>query len=402
VAPCRTDPANGGAKLRMVHLMRELARRHEVTQFTLPEAERPRLRRRAEVETREPGYRHVRYEHPLAWAAGRVGGRSWHGAPVAAGAALRLARPGVLRELLDATDVTIVEYPWPFAWCRKAARGPMVLSTLNVETLKFESWAEAVAAAPRARRRWLCYIERAERAAVRAADLVLAVSDDDRRELIDRFEVPARRVVTVPNGADTRSRRPATWRNRAQARAGLGLADRPTAIYLGGRMPANIAGLEWVRRLAREAPDVEFLVIGAVAAPGRDGNLLATGEVADIAPYMHAADLSLCPIQHGGGTKLKLLDALSFGLPSLCFRQSMTGLDVEDGVHVLCVDDTDTGLLEGLRRLIGDAELASRMGRAGRALAEERYAWPKVAKPLEQALTELVAASPSVSWLRTS
>jgi glycosyltransferase involved in cell wall biosynthesis len=390
VVPCRTDPANGGAKLRIVHLMRELARRHEVTQFTLPEAERPRLRRRAEVETWERGYRHVRYEHPLAWAAGRVGGRSWHGAPVAAGAALRLARPGVLRELLDATDVTIVEYPWPFAWCREAGRGPMVLSTLNVETLKFESWAEAVAAAPRARRRWLRYIERAERAAVRAADLVLAVSDDDRRELIDRFEVPARRVVTVPNGADTRSRRPAASRDRARARAALGLADRPTAIYLSARMPANLAGLEWVRRLARQAPEVQFLVVGGVAKPGREGNLLLTGEVADIVPYAHAADVSLCPIQHGGGTKLKLLDALSFGLPSLCFRRALMGLDLEDGVHVLCAEETDHALLAGLRTLTGDPELASRIGRAGRALAEERYAWPKVAEPLERALTDLI------------
>jgi glycosyltransferase involved in cell wall biosynthesis len=107
-------------------------------------------------------------------------------------------------------------------------------------------------------------------------------------------------------------------------------------------------------------------------------------------PYAHAADVSLCPIQHGGGIKVKLLDALSFGLPSLCFRQALTGLDLEDGVHVLCVEDTDHALLAGLRTLTGDPELASRLGRAGRALAEERYTWPKVAEPLEQALTDLV------------
>lgn len=392
MAPCRTIPATGGAKLRMTGLMRELARRHEVTQFTLPEGEPPRLRERVGVEALGPSYRYVRYEHPLAWLAGEAGRRSWHGAPVPAGAALRLARPRVLRELLAAADVTIVEYPWPFAWCRAVGRGPLVLATHNVETLKFESWADAVAAPPRLRRRWLRYIERAERAAVQAADLVLAVSRDDRRELVDRFELPPARVVTVPNGVDTESRRPLAPRNRVRARAALGLPDRPTAIYLGGPMPANSAGLEWVRRLARAAPEIQFLVVGRVAAPGRDGNLLATGEVADIVPYAHAADISLCPIRHGGGTKIKLLDALAFGLPSVCFRQAITGLDVEDGVHVLCVDDSDRALLAGLRRLTGDAALADRIGRTGRDLAEERYAWPKVAKPLERALIELAPA----------
>jgi glycosyltransferase involved in cell wall biosynthesis len=163
------------------------------------------------------------------------------------------------------------------------------------------------------------------------------------------------------------------------------------AVYTGTVQPANLAGLEWVRRLARRRPDIDFVVVGQVGGePGTEGNLTTTGQVDDLRPWLEAADLALCPIEHGGGTKIKLLEALAAGLPVVAFPSAIDGLDVRDGEELLVCEPSEEALAAAVGRLGDDPALAARLGESGRAFMTASHDWELLGDTLDAALSRLI------------
>lgn len=396
VSPRPVHPPRRGSTVRIHNLLCQLSRRHEVHQFSQALGDFPRREAVHEIQV-TPSYQEHCYSHPLGWVAIELGRRACLGAPVLAGAALRLTRPMALRRLIEWADVTLVEFPWQFEHCRRQRReGRFVLATHNVESLKFASWA-AAARSPRTSQRWSRYIERCEANAATKADLVLTVSSIDRQQLIDRYGVDPDRVVEVPNGADTRKYVPSNPRSKAAAKRELGLPARPTVIYAASEIPPNQRGLDWVRRLAARTDRFTFLVTGGVSAAAVERSLVATGPVEELRPYLDAADMAICPIEHGGGTKIKLLECSAAGLPTVAFAESLRGTDARDGLHVLAAEKSEDGLLRALDRLAEDRTLAEEIGHNARSLVAERYDWAHIADRLGSRLAALAACEPAVA-----
>jgi glycosyltransferase involved in cell wall biosynthesis len=155
-------------------------------------------------------------------------------------------------------------------------------------------------------------------------------------------------------------------------------------------MPANEAALDWVRRLARADPSRTFLVVGSVARPERGDGVVATGPVPDMKPFLAAADAALCPVAHGGGTKIKLLESMAAGLPLVTFPEALSGTAARDGEHVLCAERSEASLLQCLDALNGDGDRGARLAANARRLVEERYDWARIARNLERTLAALV------------
>lgn len=373
-----------GASVRIHNLLENLARRHEVRLFW-----QPRIGNRD--QRADGGYQRIAHASPVAATMTEVGWRSWISAPVLAGAALRATRPPALTELIRWADLIMVEFPWQFEYCRRRRAGtPLVLAGHNVEAEKFNSWGDA-AGARLTRRPWLRYIERREHAACQGADLVIVVKEGDREELVRRYGVDPRRVVVVPNGADTRRYRPAEPDRRSKAKRELGLPERPVAIYAGTAQPPNQAGLSWVRRLARRASDLSFVVVGRVGGrPGMRENLITTGPVLDLRPWLEAADLALCPIEHGGGTKIKLLEALAAGLPTIAFPPSVDGIAARSEEHLLVCEPNEEAVVESLERLRREPALAAGLAQRARTLATAEHDWERLGDRLEGALARLI------------
>jgi glycosyltransferase involved in cell wall biosynthesis len=397
VFPRTTYPLTGGARVRAYNLLRRLSRNHEIRQFGQHRWRSGWYRHWVEEIRLGPTYRAYQYFHPVASGINEYCERIWVGAPVLSGAGLSLCRPRLLRRLLSWADIVLVEFPWQFQHCVRARPdGRFVLASHNVEALKFRSYAEAQDV-PVENNPWLRRIERMERDAVERADLVLAVSPNDRRELIRRYEVAPSRVAEIPNGADTGLYCPVEEGTRRESKRRLGLPDRPTVIFTGTDLPPNRVGLRWVRRVVGMAPDLTFLVIGALfPGPRTEGNLIATGRIDDYSPYQKAADIAICPIQYGGGTKIKLMESLAAGLPVVAFVESIHGTSLRPGEHLLVAEPSEKALLEALRALAGDRSLAKRLGEAGRRHIVANHDWERIAVKLEAALVQLVE-SPSNS-----
>ncbi len=409
ISPWMAFPPDGGSSMRICQLLSHLSRNHEVRQFTqagLHHIQRPSYTRGAQIT---PSYFEYRYAHPLSAMAWEWCRRSWIYQPVLSGAVLRLVRPAVLERWLEWADVALVEFPWQFSYVASASsRLPLVLASHNVEVTTRISSAEASGIAVD-RSWWLRRVERLEREAVRRADLVIVVSETDRREYIERYGVAPDRLSLIPNGSDIETFAPVSESERRAVRRRLGLPDRPTAVFIAsGPKPPDRVGLAWVRRLARSFQDITFLVVGGIVRrPQVAGNVIATGFVAEPWLYLQAADMSLCPIQHGGGTKIKVFDSLAAGLPTVVFEETVRGTELCHGEHVLVAEKSDQSLESAVQRLLKDGCLSDRLRVGGREFVVAHHDWKKIAVKLESVLLALVrghhrAGSPATPAVSTS
>ena len=116
-----------------------------------------------------------------------------------------------------------------------------------------------------------------------------------------------------------------------------------------------------------------------------------TGRVPDVAPYLSAAGVFICPLRIGAGLKNKVLEALAMGSPVAATQLSVDGIAVvnEESALIAPVDQ----LAEVAIRLLGDEALAAKLSRNGRQLIESSYTWARTADAYERLYSEICAAT---------
>ena len=112
-----------------------------------------------------------------------------------------------------------------------------------------------------------------------------------------------------------------------------------------------------------------------------DTSVRLTGYVEDIRPFIDQAEVYICPIRDGGGTKLKLLDAMAMGKAIVTTTVGAEGFDVKDGEHVLIADDPK-GFVEKIRSLFENEKLRHFLSKNGRKFVEKYYSWEVIGKEL--------------------
>jgi glycosyltransferase involved in cell wall biosynthesis len=382
-------PPNTGSRVRIWNLLRHLSEGHEVRLFS-QQRSRSGWREHLGEMWVTPSYCEIEYSHPAIRLIGNLAEASRTTIPPLRGAGLAFARPRRLEALVDWADLLMVEFPWQFAYAHRRRRGkPIVLATHNVEADRFASVAQAERG-PNASHPWGGWIERVERRAVLAADLVLAVCEEDRAELVRRYCASPDRVVVVENGVDTSTYVPVDAQARLEAKTRLGLPLRPTVLYTGSNTAPNRAGLRWVRRLAERAPHLSFVVVGEVSAGLSGEPFVAPGVVNEMAPFLQAADIAICPIEFGGGTKIKLLEALGAGLPTVAFPEAAQGLAVRDRDQLRIVGKDEESLVAALDELVADDAFAAALGTRAREYVCARHDWRTISEQVEGLLRTLV------------
>jgi polysaccharide biosynthesis protein PslH len=224
-----------------------------------------------------------------------------------------------------------------------------------------------------------------ERKAWQRFDGVVLTSDRDAELL--RADLPGTKTAVVPNGVDVE-----TFRPRGAAR------DPATLLFLGAiNYYPNTEGIlhfldhTWPLITAAR-PDVRLQIVGmdppeSVLAR-RSANVDVTGFVEDPLPYLERASVVIVPLRIGGGTRFKVVEALSMGKPIVSTRLGAEGIDVVQETHALLADDAQS-FSSSVLRLLGDAELGDRLGRAARQLAEEHYSWRAAVTRLETFYAQL-------------
>jgi polysaccharide biosynthesis protein PslH len=231
-----------------------------------------------------------------------------------------------------------------------------------------------------------------EREALLNSDAVWVCSDEDAARMRSEFPIAAVPVAVIPNGIDTDHYARLRARGPRLSRDAIALLFVGSYWYEPNRLAAEMLLDEIVPAVrARTELEVRLILVGAAPSPAMcastDPGLILTGRVADVRPYLSAADAIVVPLRHGGGTRLKLLEAFAARRPIVATAKAAEGIDVRDGEHLLVREDT-ASMADAVVALRREPELAGRLTQAGYDLIAARYSWPALAGAVRSALVE--------------
>jgi len=259
---------------------------------------------------------------------------------------------------------------------------PWVLDEHNVEHLILERLAavqsnpiKRLVVADQARR-----VRRFEHEAVRGASRVLAVSANDVDAL--RRLGSSTPIEVVPNGVDTAQFEPSPADPASSDLVFTGSMDwwpneDAARFFVQGVLP----------RIQRERAGVRLFIVGRAPTPAvrrlAESNpaVTVTGEVPDIRPYLRRAAVVVVPIRVGGGTRLKILEAMGAGRAVVSTTLGAEGIDCVPGEHI-SIADTPEALATAILTLLADPSRAARLAQSARRLVTDRYDWHSIGQRL--------------------
>lgn len=391
-------PLDKGGKLRTWHLMRQLARHHAITFLSFADPDQPadEVDGMREVATevitvprRDPAKGSLTFY--LDAARHLLDRRPYAVAKYASGAYAAAVRQALAR---TAFDLVVCDFLPPIVNLPDTLPCPAVLFTHNVEA---EIWRRHAMNASGALKHLLYGVQHRrmlafERDALARFDAVLAVSEADRDTFARLYPAAVTRPIhVVPTGVDTAFFAPATSAPDAASPA------RSRHLVFTGSMdwlPNEDAMLFFVREILplirAEEPDVTLSIVGraptpAVARLASETGVRVTGRVADVRPYITEAAAYIVPLRIGGGTRLKIFEAMSMGKAVVSTTVGAEGLPVTPGEHLL-VGDAPRTFARHVVRVLRDLDKRRALEREARALVLARYDWSVVAEDLNTAL----------------
>ncbi|MGE5361248.1 MAG: glycosyltransferase [Bacteroidales bacterium] len=402
-------PLDKGGKLRTWHLMRHLARSHDITYLSFVE---PGVARDALDGMREV-CRDVVTVPRADVAKGSLAFYADVARYLAAPAPYAVAKykspryAARARELLASArfDLVVCDFLVPAINLPDALPCPAVLFTHNVEA---EIWRRHAETADGRLRRFLMRsqwrrMQTFERHTLDRFGLVLTVSEADS-ETFARLYGPriASRTFVVKTGVETSYFAP---ENRA--------ATQPRHLVFTGSMdwiPNEDAMLHFVGEILplirRAEPSVTLSIVGraptpAVQALAQRAGIQVTGRVDDVRPHIAEAAVYVVPIRIGGGTRLKIFEAMAMGKAVVSTTVGAEGLPVTPG-RDLIVEDGPQRFADAVVQLLRDDARRAALGQRARAMVVGAYDWAAVAGDLERALMSFADAGASLGRAASS
>lgn len=290
--------------------------------------------------------------------------------------------------LADAADEPVlVEQLYMYPYVPKRLKGQIVLDTQNHEAARMRAIAQSEGGIGRRSiaRLQVGAVERYERDALRSVGTILAVSASEA-EAFER--IAPGRVRVVPNGVDVDAIKPLANPPTSRDLLFVGSlsysANRDAIRYFVGEIAPRLSTSKLSLTVVGSAPAKAVHDVASRSALP----VVVAGYVPDVGPYLSASRAMIVPLRHGAGTRLKILEALAWGLPVVTTSIGGAGLDLTDGEHGLIADDPKA-FAAAIVRLVDDDVLWRRISQHGRQLVEQRYAWTRIGRVLDTALRDL-------------
>jgi glycosyltransferase involved in cell wall biosynthesis len=394
-------PVDTGGKIRSYNLLKHLAARNELTLLTYYDGATDR---RYEEEIKEQlGAVCIATGTPES-TFGQALNYLKH-LPSAAPYAVTKFTSGKVRSLISdwdkqqRFDVLVCDFLSASLNFVRSLQTPVVLFQHNVESALWQRQAkhEANLLKRLAFKVEAAKMTRYERATVRRFDHVIAVSGHDR-DLMSSM-VDESRISVVPTGVDL-----AEYGELANKPAAPG--DNPVVLFLGSMdWEANIDGVDFFCRdiwpqINAAVPSARFCVVGRNPPPRitarASDSIIVTGRVESVLPYLHQAAVFVVPLRIGGGTRLKIYEAMAAGKAVVSTSIGAEGLDVHHGRDILLAE-TDEDFVEAVINVLRDVEMRRRLEREAAKLAAQ-YDWVIIAKRFEEILT--LVAEPTTARIK--
>lgn len=374
-------PVDTGGKIRSFNILRELAASNNVTLLTYYGGSRDEDYER-DIADRFPGAVTIHTAAPDAGAFERGVDYLRRLPQSAPYAVTKFHSPDVEDWLNQAPggrrfDVAVCDFLSATLNFPERLATPTVLFQHNVESVL---WRRQAAHEPNLIQRLAFKIEAAkmrryERRAVNRFHHIIAVSEQDREQMARMTD--AARITVVPTGVDLK-----------QFTGTLGVrAVRPVIVFVGSMdWEANIDGVDFFCRdvwpqVKRAVPEAMLRLVGrnphARVARWADDSIEVTGTVPSVIGHYEEAMVNIVPLRIGGGTRLKIYEAMAMGKATVSTSIGAEGLDVEDGRDILLADDAQR-FAETIINLVRNDSLRRRIENAAARKAAQ-YDWSIIA-----------------------
>ena len=388
-------PLTSGAHQRAFHLLREIGRRHDVFLFALSHSQRNReflsIFRDFCAEILWTDFSHP----PWAPLARRILSRTpltvnhWHDAR--AKEALKDFARRFPADVIHIEDLVMMQYISALECLT-----PVVLDRTRVDfsyqlcarRIKSRSFPQSLSQVENLFKLYL-YEKRVSKA---VNHYVVCCEEDARfiRRVISR-RVP---ITVIPNGVDL------GFFDGSAPQASLRDPEASLTFVGGMDYLPNSDGVTWFLEAIYPAvitivPHLRVFIVGRNPAPPLHKfsglpEVTFTGLVPDVRPYYSGCMVFIAPIRLGGGSRLKIVEAMAMGRPVVSTTVGCEGLRVTDGENVLLADDCAT-FAKKIVALLSDEALRRRIGEGGKRLVEKYYTWPVLADKYEQVYRDTAA-----------
>jgi glycosyltransferase involved in cell wall biosynthesis len=391
-------PPTGGNWLRTLNLMLPLARRHEIT-YVCRGAKDEQDEQIARSFYAENGIRIRICGEPPADKNGpsfyaRLAANLASRFPYSIASHRSQSVRSEIRRLANSENIDIFQFEaLGYADALAGTGARTIVMAHNVESLIWERLHKT----ERQRvKRWfirdqLRKYERYERAVMQDASRVVAVSREDAALLRERFGVS--NPAVVDNGVDVNYFASISVTRRPDPKQILFLGSldwRPNLdaidVLLGRVMPQVLAA----------EPDAHLAIVGRKPSPAlvrrlrREPNVELHADVEDVRPYLARSAVMAVPLRIGGGSRLKILEAIASGLPVVSTRIGCEGLIFEPGRDLSVVESEDH-MAAALVETIRNPARAAEMVRSGRTVIDSHYDWSQLADRLERVWFDLAS-----------
>ncbi|MEW6304440.1 MAG: glycosyltransferase [Verrucomicrobiota bacterium] len=381
-------PIDTGGKIRTYQMLRELNRLHPVTYAALwPEG--------LDQSTRPLASEYSTAQHWIDWREtpkgtaafyAELAGNLFSGLPYAIAKYQSAGMASLVRQLDQSGrfDLIISDFLLPSVHLFADGYRPATKSLLfqhNVESLIWKRTFETAGSALKRayfRMQWQ-RMEAFERASCARYDGVVGVSDEDCDLMRKEFGL-TNVLGSVPTGVDVDYFKPAAT------------AKKPNSIMFLGSMDwqPNVDGAGWFAEeiwplIKQEIPGVTLSIVGRKPVAkiqelgARDASIRVTGTVPDVRPHLAESELMIVPLRVGGGTRIKIYEAMAAGVPVVSTRIGAEGLAVTDGEDIALADEP-AAFAGRVVELLKNHEMRRRMGERARDLVCRNFSWPSVVK----------------------
>ena len=385
-------PVDTGGKIRSYNILRHLARHHEVTLLSYYGGQRDPAYDAA-IQRELPGAQTI-YTAALD---GNVVAQSiaylrrvFQSAPFAVS---KFTHPDVQR----AVALHVVQRNVDVAVCDFLSASLNFPDDLTLRTVLFQHnvesalWQRMAATESNPVKRLAYRIEagkmsRYERKALSKFHHVIAVSEHDRQQMLAMDSACA--VTVVPTGVDTRK----------YAVAPPASANPPRIVFTGSMdWEPNIDAVDYFcqevfPRVRSEFPSAVFQIVGRNPHPRvkqlAGASVEVTGTVPSVGDYLKAATVVVVPLRIGGGTRLKIFEAMAMGKVVVSTSIGAEGLDVQNGRDLILADDANS-FARAINLLLRDSNLRQRYEEAAAKLAAQ-YDWSNIEQRFSQVLQDVI------------
>ena len=380
-------PPDSGKKIRTYNLLRHLVRAGTVVYLYHGTNEPPSI-----PKCLQPGIRLVpvldeRPEKRSRHFYWRVFLNVFQGMPFAAAYASTKAMAAALDAVLAENQFDVVACEWtPYAHYLHGIEHPArLIMSHNIEFLQWKRLCRATRNPFVSVLAWLQWhkMARYEAAHFRTVRSLVVVSDTDRSLALSL--APGVDTCIVPNGVDLEYFRPSDVVPEAKRMVFSASMDafsnEDGACFFVDEILPLVQAAE---------PDASFVIVGrcpgkrTLALRRRQG-VTVTGSVDDVRPFIAMSGVAVVPLRVGGGTRLKILEAMAMGIPVVSTSVGAEGLDVRHETHLL-VADAPADFARQVIRCMRDPVLRDRLIRQGLGLVRDRYSWEAIGDGLVQHL----------------